>query len=216
MTHATYTLEDLADRTGFSPRQIRYYITRQLAPGAGERGPNVRYGDETLRRLLLVARLKELRIRPTGRTPSLDEITKMLDSLDGEAADRLLGGEMELAVVDTEAPTVEVIHALHTPAPDWTVCNDLEPSFMKLCETRPRPRASQPELGPLADPLSRLRELLDELVRQPSVDGGETWRRIRTPDIEIHVRAPGDPARRDRLEQALAVLRRLLDQEVRP
>jgi hypothetical protein len=87
---------------------------------------------------------------------------------------------------------------------------------MKLRESRPRARASRPDLGPLADPLCRLRELLDEMVRQPSVETGESWRRIRTPDIEIHVRAPGDPARRDRLEQALAALHRLLDQEVRP
>ena len=65
MTHGNHSLEDLADRTGFTPRQIRYYITRGLAPGAGTRGPNVRYGDETLRRLLLVARLKTLEIQPT-------------------------------------------------------------------------------------------------------------------------------------------------------
>ena len=63
-----YTLDDLVGRTGFSKRQIRYYITEKLVPGAGnQRGPYAVYGEETLQRLEKITILKgRQRARPGG------------------------------------------------------------------------------------------------------------------------------------------------------
>ena len=81
MGNKEYTLDDLVRRTGFSKRQIRYYITEKLVPGAGDqRGPYAMYGEETLQRLQMIAVLKERPTGPTGRTMTLAEIRHDLDN----------------------------------------------------------------------------------------------------------------------------------------
>ena len=67
-------MDDLVDRTGFSKRQIRYYITEKLVPGAGnQRGPNAVYGEVTLQRLEMIKILKVQTInhkqRPVAKPP---------------------------------------------------------------------------------------------------------------------------------------------------
>ena len=91
MSTPEHTLDDLARATGFSKRQIRFYITKKLVPGAGDsRGPNATYGEETLRRLQLIGVLKDLKIEPTGRTMTLDEIGHSLDTLSADGIEALL------------------------------------------------------------------------------------------------------------------------------
>jgi len=104
MSPTEYTLDDLVRATGFSKRQIRFYITKKLVPGAGgSRGPNAAYGEETLRRLRMIAVLKEKRIEPTGRAMTLDEIGHALDTLSAGGIEALLAGHAELAILDTES-----------------------------------------------------------------------------------------------------------------
>ena len=95
MTGKQYTLDELVDRTGFSKRQIRYYITEKLVPGAGDqRGPNAVYGEDTLRRLESIAVYKDMPVGPTHRAMTLAEYQAEYDvephSLE---ADPLLDGE---------------------------------------------------------------------------------------------------------------------------
>ena len=210
MTHGEqlYSLDDLERLTGFTARQIRYYITRKLLPGAEERGPNARYPEESLRRLKLIAHLKTLEIQPTGRTPSLEEIRHMIDGLGPDGADQLIHEGAELKVIDTDE--LGVACARENIRPTW--CSDIDMEGLSERITLP-PRDPGQSLGPLADPLRQLRDLLRDVTANPNLptDAGETWRRIRTPDIEIHVRAPGDAARRSRLERALHALESLLD-----
>ena len=99
-----HTLDDLVRETGYSKRQIRFYITRKLIPGAGEsRGPNAVYGEETLRRLQLIKVLRDMRIEPTGRQMTLDEIGHAMDTLSADGIEALLGGRAELAILDSDA-----------------------------------------------------------------------------------------------------------------
>lgn len=126
MSPSEHTLVDLVQATGFSKRQIRFYITKQLVPGAGgSRGPNATYGEETLRRLRLIGLLKELRVEPTGRTMTLDEIGHALDTLSEGGIEALLGGRAELAILDTDAPGRESLGS----AAEYL--RDLRPSYRR-------------------------------------------------------------------------------------
>lgn len=65
-------LDELAQRTGVSPRTVRYYIAQGLLPSPGRLGPMTRYGREHLDRLRLIKQLQEERL-------SLAEIRSRLE-----------------------------------------------------------------------------------------------------------------------------------------
>lgn len=207
----TYSLDDLTAATGFTPRQIRYYITRKLAPGAGERGPEARYGQETLDRLRLIVRLKEVRVQPTGRALTLDEIRETLDSLGEDGATMVLEHGVEMTLIDTEArrePEPELMMARRMrPEPDASFIQCESPSLYSLAPQ------TLGDLGPL---LRSLRSTLADALAaadpqdSPAPAAAERWLRARIPDIEIQVRAPDERARRERLERVLRDLQRLL------
>jgi DNA-binding transcriptional MerR regulator len=199
-----HTLADLTARTGFSPRQIRYYISRQLVPGAGgRRGPAARYGDETLRRLLAIARLKDHHAGPTGRRLTLDEMAHLLDSLDSSGIDALISG--------TPIPDL-----LPSPTPDQP-----EPEAGPATPAPPSPVLSrnfwsnQPDAGDdLHELLGRLRDLLEDLSKSPgrlAPDGEEHWRRVKDELLEIHVRQPASHPQRLKLAGLARAVGALLD-----
>lgn len=207
----TYTLDDLAQATGFPPRQIRYYITRKLVPGAGERGPEARYGQETLDRLRLIIRLKEVRVQPTGRALTLDEIRETLDSLGEDGATMVLEHGVEMTLIDTEArrePEPELMMARR-------MRSEPDASFIQ-CESSSLYSLAPQTLGDLGPLLRSLRSTLADALASdhpqdsPAPAAAERWLRTRIPDLEIQVRAPDGRARRERLERILRDLDRLL------
>jgi hypothetical protein len=72
---ARYTLTELADLAGVTPRTVRYYLAQGLLPSVGTAGPGAKYGDAQLARLRLIR-------RPLPRT-----ITKRVDRLVAIARD---------------------------------------------------------------------------------------------------------------------------------
>jgi DNA-binding transcriptional MerR regulator len=54
-----YTIGELAEATGVTPRTIRYYTAEGLLPPPDTRGRYALYGEDQLLRLQLIARLKE-------------------------------------------------------------------------------------------------------------------------------------------------------------
>src|SRR5215213_6974944 len=60
MTEATpYTIGQLAELAGVTPRTIRYYTAEGLLPRPDTRGQYARYGEPHLLRLQLIGQLKE-------------------------------------------------------------------------------------------------------------------------------------------------------------
>jgi len=208
----TYTLDDLAAATGFTPRQIRYYITRKLAPGAGERGPEARYGQETLDRLRLIVRLKEVRVQPTGRALTLDEIRETLDSLGADGAEMVLEHGVAMTLIDTEARREAPM--IRQPELSLNTCDVSAATFHESRTLYHFPTQDLGDLGPL---LRSLRSTLADALAMtedpqdsPAPAAAERWLRTRIPDIEIQVRAPDGRARGERLEKILRDLDRLL------
>src|SRR6188474_1141198 len=68
---ADYTLQQLADEAGVTPRTIRYYVAQGLLPSPGA-GSGVRYTDAHLERLRLIRQLQRNHL-------PLAEIRKQLD-----------------------------------------------------------------------------------------------------------------------------------------
>src|SRR3954465_3010081 len=53
-----YSLTELADLAGVTPRTVRYYLAQGLLPAVGQTGPGNKYGEAHLARLRLIRRLQ--------------------------------------------------------------------------------------------------------------------------------------------------------------
>ena len=236
MSDREYSLDDLVRETGFSKRQIRFYITKRLIPGAGDsRGPNATYAEQTLQRLLLIRDLKDRPVGPTGRTMTLDEIGHMLDSLAGGsvagASAMMIGGprpsfEAEESVVTRRFENDESIGSAseylnrlrESDLGRVTSSMDTDkPAFLaeiSLC--RASLESDEPRHD-LSDLLGRLQALLAELGSDtrftPTAGEAGQWLRVTTPDVEFHVRKPDDHVARVRLARLARELARLLERE---
>jgi DNA-binding transcriptional MerR regulator len=67
-----YTIDEIALRTGLTSRTIRFYQTRGAIPAPARQGRRVIYGDEHVRRLEQIAKLR-------GDGLPLDDIIELLD-----------------------------------------------------------------------------------------------------------------------------------------
>ena len=74
---ATYTITELADLAGVTPRTVRYYLSQGLLPSAGQTGPGTRYSESHL------ARLRVIRGLQAEHLP-LAEIRKRLSDVDDD------------------------------------------------------------------------------------------------------------------------------------
>src|SRR4051794_34998863 len=89
-----YTLTELADLAGVTPRTVRYYIGQGLLPSVGQSGPGAKYGDDHLARLRLIRRLQREHL-PLG------EIRRRLEGLDDSEIAGLAGSEAPAAPPDS-------------------------------------------------------------------------------------------------------------------
>jgi DNA-binding transcriptional MerR regulator len=73
-----YSLQDLSDLGGVTPRTIRYYIAQGLLPSPGRAGPGATYTDGHLNRLRLIRRLQREHLplaEIRSRLAALDDAT---------------------------------------------------------------------------------------------------------------------------------------------
>src|SRR4051812_29282786 len=89
-----YTLTELADLAGVTPRTVRYYIGQGLLPSVGQSGPGAKYGDDHLDRLRVIRRLQREHL-------PLAEIRRRLDGLDHAEIAELAGSEAPPGPVDS-------------------------------------------------------------------------------------------------------------------
>jgi DNA-binding transcriptional MerR regulator len=71
-----FSIGELADRAGVTPRTIRYYVELGLLPPPSGPGPKAVYSTEHLDRLMMIRKLQMRRL-------SLDEIRSYLSEADG-------------------------------------------------------------------------------------------------------------------------------------
>lgn len=111
-----YSLQELADAAGVSPRTVRYYIAEGLLPPPEPAGHRTSYSREQLSRLKLIGLLKEAYL-------PLKQIRSRLAGLERDELERALA-EAERArisgstiVVDEDVPDFSPIRDHHERAP---------------------------------------------------------------------------------------------------
>ena len=105
MARDLLTISEVRERTGLSPRTLRYYEELGLLPGVRRRAGGRRvYGPDELERLRFIQRLKTLglSLAQIGELNAVYAIagstTQMLGTLDAQLAQRL--GELDARIVE--------------------------------------------------------------------------------------------------------------------
>lgn len=173
-----YSLTELADLAGVTPRTVRYYLAQGLLPAVGQSGPGSKYDTGHLARLRLIRRLQ------TEHLP-LAEIRRRLDGLEADDIRELAGGEaapppsgsaleyLRIILASPASPAVaerpsEPYGSVPTPAPPVTSSQSIERSQwerivlapdIELHIRRPLPRTQNKQIDRL---VTIARELLEE------------------------------------------------------
>lgn len=89
-----YSVTELADLAGVTPRTVRYYLAQGLLPATGQSGPGSKYDSGYLARLRLIRRLQ-------GEHLPLAEIRRRLETLDETEIRDLAGNGTPAPPIDS-------------------------------------------------------------------------------------------------------------------
>jgi DNA-binding transcriptional MerR regulator len=179
----TYSISDLADLGGVTPRTIRYYIAQGLLPSSGQPGPGAKYDDGHLGRLRLIRRLQREHL-------PLAEIRRRLADLDDD----------QVAALVSEGPAPAPSSAL-----DY-ISSLLRPSVAETAAPTARPPMRSLLMKTVAAPPQ-------PPSTDASPERSQWDRVALAPDIELHIRRPLDRRLNKRLERLIAIARELLEED---
>ena len=191
---ACYTIGELAELAGVTPRTIRYYTAEGLLPPPDTQNKYARYSAEHLTRLRLIARLKDAYL-------PLHEIRQRIAPLDAAEVAAMLG--------ETSAQPRQI--AEQSSASDYIV--DVIARQQAVQPSAPPQSAPQMRASTSVPPASVgvparggfLRALLPK--REPAPNQGKTWQRTTlAPGVELHVREPPNEEQQSLVARVLAVV----------
>jgi DNA-binding transcriptional MerR regulator len=237
MTNETlYTIGELADAAGVTTRTIRYYTAEGLLPPPETRGRYALYSADHLRRLHMIARLKDAYL-PLG------EIKARIEQLSAEDVRELLAEYRRPPQAPPASATDYIAQVLAAPiapaeprmltesAPGYAASGDRGAAEQRsagaipigFAAALPAPPAapSSPHSGaapPAGAPAPG--GLLRKLVPQRRERGStpyaaeaapeETWQRVTlAPGVELHIREPLAAEVRTRVERLIVRAREL-------
>jgi DNA-binding transcriptional MerR regulator len=195
-----YTLTELADLAGVTPRTVRFYLSQGLIPSPGTTGPGVTYGAGSLDRLRLIRRLQREHL-------PLAEIRRQLAGLDeaqiAELAGASASGEASSADADPADTALDYVRRILEPPSSQP--RMLRRSLLKRVETAaeaPAPYASAPSVAPsLPSP-------------EPAKIERSQWERITlAEDVELHVRRPLPRSQSRKVDRLVTIARELLEED---
>ena len=189
-----YTLTELADVAGVTPRTVRYYLGQGLLPAVGQSGPGVRYGSGHLARLRVIRRLQVEHL-------PLAEIRRRLQALDEAAIFDLAGSE-------PTPPTDSALDYLRSVlAGGGSRSGDIPQSASKKgylralagpgLQSSAAPSAPAAPATPASAPIER-----------------SQWERIvLAQDIELHLRRPLSRSHNKQVDRLVTIARELLEED---
>jgi DNA-binding transcriptional MerR regulator len=228
-----YSMQELAERSGFEPRTIRLYIQRGLLRGADRRGPGATYEEGDLHRLRFIRALRDKVELP------LDEIRRLLLSLPeeqirniGEGRESIallpLLGEPDVRTLASALGSLESVRESNAGEEPGEEAGESGPGSaleylrsLRRGGRSPRSRRSGRAFGaiagnePSAETEGRLERVADTLEgllrkRRRRRARGETWVSIPIlPDVELRARDQ-DEHSLSQLERIADVLRQML------
>jgi DNA-binding transcriptional MerR regulator len=201
-----YSLQDLADLAGATPRTIRYYIAQGLLASPGRVGPGTTYTEGHLNRLRLIRRLQREHLplaEIRTRLAALDDATVASlvaappsEPAAGSAVDYIRGvlggdGPIERTLWDPTIRAGSPSSPVGPPAsPAVRLSPDLEPSRPHVAEPSPTYAAAT-----------------------PAPDRSQWDRILLAPDVELHVRRPLARLVHKRVERLIAIAREILEED---
>jgi len=195
-----YSLQDLADLAGATPRTIRYYIAQGLLASPGRVGPGTTYTDGHLNRLRLIRRLQREHL-------PLAEIRSRLAALDDATVAALV------AATPTEPSAGSAIDYIR-----GVLGGDGSPEQLPLTPPSPTsppasPRNALQDWEPLEMPafLSSSKRATANEVSTP--DRSQWDRILLAPDVELHVRRPLARLVHKRVERLITIARDILEED---
>jgi len=190
-----YSLTELADLAGVTPRTVRYYMSQGLLPSPGASGPGAKYDDTHLGRLRLVRRLQREHL-------PLAEIRQRLAGLDDTAIATL--AEAPAAVADPQDSALDYIRRVLGPP-------QVQPNRHLAMKQLPL-RAYSLATEPVTDvPIPNI--LSVEPAPGRSFERSQ-WERIPlAPDIELHVRRPLPRPLAKQVDRLVSIAHDLLEED---
>ena len=229
---ALYTLDELAQVTGVTPRTIRYYTSEGLLPPPHARGRFALYGEAHRNRLRLIVLLKQALMPLAAMRVSLSHVTDaqiaaLLAQNDagGDSLKSFESGEafpLEVSAVGTPlGEQADAYQALAVALSGRRGVGNSERSGSKksspdrrqrralLVSARLKPdHSGEDDSGEMEASGGAEETGQDTGTIQASnlkVDKSESWQRILlAPGVELHVRTPDTPHAREHLDQVIA------------
>ena len=190
-----YSLTELADLAGVTPRTVRYYLAQGLLPAVGQSGPGSKYDPGHLARLRLIRRLQ-------GEHLPLAEIRRRLDDLAEDEIRDLAGSR------DPAPPTGSALDYLRTVLGDGPGGRPSRAPFMRSAAA-----GHSPPDEPFAEPHLAAREPDPAEPAIPPLERSQ-WERIAlASDIEFHIRRPLSRAQNKQVDRLVAIARELLEED---
>jgi DNA-binding transcriptional MerR regulator len=183
-----YSLTELADLAGVTPRTVRYYLAHGLLPASGQSGPGVRYGPGHLGRLRLIRRLQAEHL-------PLAEIRGRLEALDDDEISDLAGLDAPTPPSDSAADYLRSVlggRARRSAAPLFA--RSLSEASSPPVHRKPPSSGTGTEIGAVAE--------------------RSQWERIVLgPDVELHIRRPLQRSQNKRVDRLVTIARELLEED---
>jgi DNA-binding transcriptional MerR regulator len=213
-----YTISELADAAGVTPRTVRYYTTEGLMPPADMRGKYALYSRAHLLRLQLIAQLKESYL-PLG------EIRARLERLTPEQIEQLLEEARRApkqVIAESAADYIAQLRLQPSTLPmpaaapaqagsDSFAAGRVEPETPRMgvgnATPPPAPAPGAAPVAPVAARsgiLSRFTSRRRETPELPATPQPEPWQRIViVPGVELHYRETVSPELRAQIDRLI-------------
>jgi DNA-binding transcriptional MerR regulator len=190
-----YSLTELADLAGVTPRTVRYYMSSGLLPGVGQTGPGAKYDNDHLGRLRLIRRLQRDHL-------PLAEIRQRLAGLDDDDVRGLAEAADSPPPADTALDYIRTV--LGTPR-----SMTARPAMFAspLMASGPAP-ASQPAQTSIAESVGEYSG-----PTAPAVERSQWERVVLAPDVELHVRRPLSRTQNKKVDRLVTIARELLEED---
>lgn len=182
-----YTLTELADLAGVTPRTVRYYLAQGLLPAVGAAGPGAKYNDAHLDRLRLIRRLQ-------GEHQPLAAIRKELEGLDDDA---IRAATLAPAPPPQPGSALDYIRSLGQPTRPARLARSSGSLLKRMDVPLPAMFSEAPASPPPSPPLNR-----------------SQWDRVPLgPDVELHIRRPLTRSDAKRVDRLIEIARDLLSED---
>ena len=208
-TESEYSLQDLVDLAGVTPRTIRYYIAQGLLPSPGKAGPGATYTDGHLHRLRLIRRLQREHL-------PLAEIRSRLAALDDATIAALVESPASEPPTDSAIDYIRSVLEGDRPSDGtlWSHPAVVPSSSIAAAAPASRPPANAVDIDV---PRYRLAESSQAYAETPTptpLSDRSQWDRILlAPDVELHVRRPLGRRQNKRVERLIQIARELLEED---